>query len=1181
MHEGVRILMSWNLTGFVSATVPPAFTTFSRLLCGLALIVIATLAQTGRGGITGIVVDSSGAPVAMADVTLLDLKQGVVLVSKTTSTGRYTFSALSPSSYRVTVKQTGFKTAIRDAVNVEVDLVREVPVTLELGDVQESITVEAEPVLPNTTSSTLGQLVNEKAIENLPLNGRNVLFLVQLVPGVIPINGAVNETGAANRPGVEVSAMRMNGGQSGSVTYFVDGAPITVDGYGAGATSPAYGPAQEGMQEFRLINNNMSASYGTPGTGVISLVTKSGTDNWHGSGFFFGRPNILAANNTFLKASQAQRGLPNKAPDFYRYQYGFSAGGPIVKNKLFIFGDYEWTKTRTLTTLTGTVASDAEREGNFSGVPTIYNPFNVGANGKRVPFTGNIVPKSMMDPVAVNMMQYMPTANQQGRGAYHLDNFFGAANFPWDAVKYNGRVDYYLNQQHQIFGRGSYVDFNTGTADHYGNGADPSHYNGTTLASSGLIAYNFTINPTTLLQVRQSYARHAEIQISAITGDAIDFDLAAAGFPAALKQYQSVQSMPLMRMGGMSSFGSRVPTIGFQFISYNYTTLVSLDKYVGSHNFKTGFEYRKAFINMGQPVAPSGQYDFDGTATASTTLAGNGYSFASYLLGMGSNNTRADGFTIDPYTAQASNYFGMFVTDNWRVTSRLTLDLGLRWEVFGGRSERTGRLTWFDPDAQFTMNGANLRGGLQFANGSESPFPAKMQNFGPRIGAAYRLGDKTVLHAGAGMFYGPATHSVGTVGDNTDSFATRTRWAATELDSFGNSVMLNPLSNPFPNGLVTPTQGSLGLETNVGLNLTTMFREQPMPRSYNWNAGFQHEIAGGVVVHAAYVGNRGLGLVGGGDLNNMTYAQIAQYGTSLEDLVPNPYANVVEERTSYFFGRATVPRWATLVDFPHFATGNPNAGVNIRGLNIENSIYHSLQLKAEKRFAQGFSFVASYTKGKILGTGNGPYGYIGDNGGQQNWKDRSLERAIDQQDVSQWLTIASTYELPVGKGKAFDPKNPILKAVVANWQSNVIFATGTGLPILVGGGNWANRSRYFSQRPDLVCDPSQNMPKTAEQWISPDCFSAPTSPFRPGTAPRSLNVRTDGAFNLDASLSKNFPWGDSKNLQLRVESFNLTNNVHLGRPNVNFNTNDLSTFGRITSVRNQPRQFQFAARFSF
>jgi hypothetical protein len=495
------------------------------------------------------------------------LNQGAVLSTTTTSIGRYTFSSLTPGKYRITVRHRGFKTAVRNDVLVEVDLIREAPVSLDLGDVQESITVEAEPVLANTTSSTLGQLMNERAIECLLLNGRNVLFLVQLVPGVIPITGAVNETGAANRPGVEVSAMRMNGGQSGSVTYFVDGAPLTVDGYGAGATSPAYGPTQEGVQQFRMINSNMSASYGSPGTGVISLVTKAGTDRWHGSGFFFGRPNVLAANDPFLKASQLQRQLPNKAPEFHRYQYGFSVGGPALRKRLFLFGDYEWTQTRTLSVLTTTVATDAEREGNFAGIPPIYNPFSVGDDGRRQPFADNVIPKSLMDPVALSMMKYLPGANQAGRGLYHLDNFFGSANFPLDSVKYNGRVDYYLNERHQFFGRGTYVDFNTGTADHYGNGADPAHYNGTTLASSGLVAYNFTINANTLLQVRQSYARHAELLISAVTGDAIDFDLAPVGFPASLKQYQPVRSMPLMRLSGMASFGSRVPTIGFQFIS--------------------------------------------------------------------------------------------------------------------------------------------------------------------------------------------------------------------------------------------------------------------------------------------------------------------------------------------------------------------------------------------------------------------------------------------------------------------------------------------------------------------------------------------------------------------------------------------------------------------------------------
>lgn len=1150
--------------------------------CFVLFITSAALCfgQAGRGGISGLVTDRTGGLIPGATIEATHTSTGVALETRSTSAGLYSFTNLVPGTYRVRASQPGFQTVVRESIPVEVDNIIEVNLEMPTGDLQQSITVSAEPVLTNATNSTIGQLVTNRALENLPLNGRNVLYLVQLVPGVVPINGAVNETGAVNRPGVEVSAMNINGGQAGSVTYFADGAPLTVEGYGAGASSPAYGPAQEGVQEFRLVSSNVAPSYSSPGTGVITLVTKSGTDSFHGSAFYFARPNAMAANDPFVKASQAQAGSPNRPPDFSRYQAGGSIGGPIVRQKLFFFGDYEWTQTRRLSTLTTTQASDAEREGDFSGVPTIYNPFDIDAAGRRVPFPGNQIPRSLMDPVALNMLEYMPRANQAGRGIYHQDNYFASASFPEDSEKYNGRLDYYIGPRHQMFGRVTWVDFVTGSADHYGNGADPAFYTGRTHAAGAVIGYNFTLSPNTLFQVRQSFARHAELLIAA-EKDAANFDIVAAGFPASLQSQQVIRSMPRMHIAGMNGFGSRVPTIGFQFISYNHNTSVAVEKHAGRHNLKAGFEYRKNFINMGQPVAPSGQYHFDGTATASTTLAGDGYGFASYLLGMGSINTSVSSFTIDPYVAQASPYYGLYVHDNIRATRNLTVDLGLRMEIFGGRTERYDRMTWFDPDAVHTVNGVEMRGGLRFAQGGKSPFAIQWKNFGPRVGLAYRLGERTVLHGGFGMFFGPTAYGVGTAGDNADSFSSRTRWAATEYDQFGNSILLHPLSNPFPNGVLLPSQGALGLATNLGSSLTTMFRDQPVPKAYNWNIGVQREIGAGFLLSAAWVGSRGLHQIGDVDLNNLSYDQLAQHGASLNQQVPNPFLDAIADPTASLYGRATVPRWQTLVDYPQFATGSAPAGVTVRSMGVENSIYHSFQFKAEKRLSAHFSTLVSFTGGKVIGTGNGRYGYIGQHGGQQNWKNRYLERAVDPQDVSRWLSWAVNYDLPVGTGRALAPSHAVVKALLANWRVNSIFAWGTGVPIIVSGGNWPNRSTFFSQRPNLVCDPADNKPGRAEQWISPACFAAPTSPFVPGNAPRTLRARNDGAFNLDLSLAKTFPFTESTALQLRVEAFNLTNSVHLGRVNAGYNSRDTSTFGRITSAYSTPRQFQLAARFTF
>jgi hypothetical protein len=1134
--------------------------------------------QSGRGGIGGLVTDQSGAVVPDATVQITNLGTGITQQMKSTSSGLYSFTALVPGNYRVTATLAGFQKVVRDSILVETDRVTEVNIELRPGEVAETVTVEGEATLLNTNNSTVGQLISAKTLESIPMNGRNVFLLVQLTPGVIPINGALNQTGAINRPGVEVSAYNINGGQPGSVAYMLDGAPLTVDGYGAGVTSPAFTPPLEAVQEFRMQSNNLYPSYASPGTGVISLVTKSGTDQFHGVGFFFARPNALAANDPFVKASQARSGLANTPPDFHRYQWGGGVGGPIRKGKLFFFADYEGTRTSTLTTLNTTVPTEKMRRGDFSEIPTIWDPANVSATGQRQPFPGNIIPANRMDPVAVKMQEFLPAGNQPGIGRYLQNNYFSSATFPNDAEKFDVRLDQYFSSRHQLFGRYSWARMVTGSPDHYGNAADPQHYVSTTPSQNFTLADNVTLSPTTLVQLRYSMTRRNEEQIAAKVKD---FDITSVGFPAALQSLQALRTIPRMEISGMYGMGSRTFSTGFRFVSYNHSLIAMVDQTRGRHNFKAGFEYRKSFVNMGQPVAPSGWYQFDTTATSATTFGGNGFGYASYLLGQGALNPTVNSFTIDPFIAHASPYYGAFVQDNLRVTRNLTLDLGFRWEVFGGRTERYDRQTVFDPDIVHTVAGVQLRGGLLFPSNNESPLATAWKNFGPRVGIAYRLGDRGVIHAGFGMFFGPATNGVAIAASNSDSFSSRTAWQAVRTDEFGNTVILNPLHNPFPNGVTLPTQGSLGLATNLGSSLQSVLRDKPVPQAYNWNIGVQRELLFGFLVTGAWVGSRGLHQLSNVDLNQLTYPQLQEWGTRLTEQVPNPVVNAITDPASPLYRRATIQRWQAIADYPQFATGSPSAGVGLQQHNVDNSVYHSFQLKVEKRFARGFTTLASLTAGKILNTGGTAYSYIGQNGGNQNWKHRSLDRAVATQDVSRWLSWATFYDLPVGRGRTVNLENQFVNAVLGGWAVNSAMFWGTGIPIIVSG-TWPGRSIYFPQRPDMVCDPAEGAPRTAQRWFQPTCYAAPASMFVPGTAPRTIpNLRGDGVFNIDFSIFKNFsPW-EGGNIQFRFETFNLTNSVQLGLPNRNWNPVDTSNFGLITSAQSEPRQFQFGLRFTF
>jgi hypothetical protein len=1156
----------------------------ARSACAILLVLFlflpsTSLSQPGRGTISGLVTDASGAVVPGATVEIRNLETGIVQTTTTSSGGLYVLTALVPGKYRVSVALQGFQTVVVPSVTVEVDHTTTVNAELRPGQVTESVEVVAEAAMATTAGSTIGQLITGKTIQDIPVNSRDVYLMVQLAPGVIPVNGAVNQTGAYNRPGVEVSAFKINGQRSGTVAYMLDGSPLTVDGYGAAVTSPAFAPPMESIQESRIETNNVAASYASPGTGVISLVSKSGTDRFHGSGFFFARPNALASNDPFVKASQLRRGVANRPPDFHRYQWGASLGGPIRRGGLFFFGDYEGTQARSLETLTTTVPTEAERKGDLSGIPTIWNPFDVSGTGARLPFPGNIIPARMLNPVSLYMQNLIPLPNQPGAGKYHQDNYFDASLFPNDAKKFDIRLDNYLSSKHQVYGRYSFAEMETGNADHYHNGADPQYYFSTTRGQNILLADNYTINSGALLQVRYSFTRHAEHQ--PVPDAAKNFDMVKAGFPAWLAARALVHDIPNIGISGMRGVGSRNWSTGFVFISMNHDMIMALDKVRGRHNLKAGFEYKKSFVNMGQPIAASGYYVFDTTATSSKTLAGDGFGYASFMLGMGALNQPNNNFTLDAFIAHASPYYGAYFQDNVRLTPKLTLDVGLRWEIFGGRTERYDRQETFDPLAQFTVNGVSLTGGLVFPKNNTTPFKTNWRDLGPRLGIAYRLGSRGVLHGGAGVFFGPSAHSVAIASTNSDSFSSATTWKATTMDKYGNTVMLNPLNNPFPDGLTEPTQGSLGLATNLGSSVTTMWRSQPTPSAYNWNVGVQRELPGGYLVSAAYVGSRGLHQISNFPANQLTLDQIARYNTHLADTVPNPLLKAITDPASPINGRATVPLWLTVQDFPQFTTGSPSAGVTISAAPTEDTIYHSLQAKLEKRLTTHFSTLAQFTFAKLLSTGTVAYSYIGQNAGHQNAKNGYLDRSVDPQDVSRWFSWAAIYDLPLGSGRAVSFSNRFLNGLLGRWTISSVLYLGSGVPILVSG-TWPNKSIYFSQRPNLTCDPAQGAPHTANQWFLPTCYAAPASPYVAGNAPRTLStVRADGAGNLDFSIYKSFALGEGMRLQFRAEAFNLTNSVQLGIPNASWNPIDTSTFGRVTAAASTPRELQFSARLTF
>jgi len=1212
---------------------PSALLRFS-LCCSLFLLFAATAAraQAGRGSINGTVTDSSGAIVPGASVTLTNHDTGLTEHSVATAAGLYTFVSLNPGQYQITVSLKGFETTVQNNVNVSVDQMTVVNIALRVGATSEVVTVNAAVDLVEPSNSTVGQLITAETIDRVPLLTRNVFDLVQLSPGVTPANGAPNSSSSfaienisSGRPGVDVSSYTINGAIVGSVYYMVDGSPIGIAENNAGAIIPALEIPEDGVEETRVETQNTPASYQSGGAGVISLVTKSGTNQFHGDAFGVFRPDVLAANEYFNKQSQIGAGTPNTPPAFHRYQEGGAFGGPILHNKLFFFADYEATQQESFDGSNYfTVPTTAERTGDFSADGfTIYDPTqpDIASGplaGTRQPVAGNKIVNP--NPIALKFLSEMPTCNVSNVPGVPCDqqsddvtfNYFKPGLDPTTAQRFDVRMDWLKSEKQRIFGRFSFDRLFNSTFNAFGNMWDLNYAQNVTNARNFLLADDLTLNPTTVLQLRYSFTRHYENQ----GGDPsqVGTDITSLGFPSSLASQEIFKLLPFMLFNDSGSgVGGTADYNTFQFASENSDVDVSMTKLFGKHELSFGYEYMKRFLNVGQPPAASGAYAFDISATDQTVgSAIGGSDFASALFGMGTApGTESGGypsFTQDLFAAESNPYNAAFVEDTFRPNTTLTITAGLRWDIFGGKTERHNRLEYFNPNVNSTVEGVPYTGAEIYTDGSHrSPFNTNLTNFGPRVGFSWQPIAHFVARGGAGFYFGPSPHTVGSAGLNSDGYSTSNIWNATaynqdqnaiayDCDNFqvcgdsGNTVLLSPLNNPFPNGLVPLLHNPSGFANNLGTSLNTMFQSQRTPTIYNFNFGLEYELPRQVVLSAGYVGSRGLFLpLGSFDINQLDLETIGKYQSDLLNwTVPNQWANI-QPATNANYGSSTVPLWVSVQQYPQFGDGSYGAGngINVHGYPGGDSEYSSLQTKLQKRLTKHFTALASFTWAKLItDDANPPLGFVGSHlGAAQDQKNLSLEHSVSPQDVKYQFTGDVSYDLPFGHGRAVG-LNGVGNAVLGGWTANAIAYLSTGVPIAsptVGAA-----TQYFNQRPDMTCDPSKGAPHTAATWFNYSCFAMPASSFVAGTAPAYLDhVRTMGAQDFDLSAYKHFSLGGERDLRFDISAYNVGNRAQLGMPGVPSITGVQSdpsvaaVFGLITSTVNSPRQFQFGSRFTF
>ena len=781
---------------------------------------------------------------------------------------------------------------------------------------------------------------------------------------------------------------------------------------------------------------------------------------------------------------------------------------------------------------TFTVPTSAERKGNFSADSfPIYDPTQPDIGGLRQQFPNNTITNP--NPIALTFLQMFPACNFPSPSTCNAvttgasNNFYLPGLDPTTAHRFDARVDWNKSESQRIFTRFSFDRLFLSTFNAFGNIWDPNYAQNVTNARNLLVADDLTLNSTTVLQLRYSFTRHFENQGG--NPSQVGTDITKLGFPAALAAQENYQLLPFVVFNDLPNPGNQLGGTAdyntFLFASENSDINTTLTKVWGKHQLSTGFEYMKRFLNLGQPVSPSGSYTFDLSATDQSTSAAvpvGGSDFASFLIGMGTAPGNEENtfngypnFSKDIFVAEASPYYATFIEDTYHPTKSLTITAGLRWDIFGGRTERHNRLEYFNPNVSNTASGVSYTGAEVYVDGgNRSPFTTNMKDFGPRLGFAWQAMPHFVVRGGAGYYYGPSTQMVAGPSVNTDGFSSQTQWNATCLNADGNTVYNGitgcptpapgvysnipySLSNPFPNNGIVPTFSSPppGLANNLGITLNTVLRSQRTPTTYNYNLGVEYEFPHQIVLSVSYVGSRGLFLpFGSVDLNQLDLGTIAKYQYSLiNTMVPNQW-QAIQPSTNANYGSSTVPLFIALQQYPQFGNGNygNGNGVIVHGYPGGDSEYSSLQTKVQKRLTGHFTMLASFTWAKLMtDDGNPPLDFVGSHlGAPQDWRNLGLEHSVSPQDVKYQFTGEASYDLPVGRGRRVN-LNGAANAILGGWTINGIVYLSGGVPIAspVVGASFPNA--FFNQRADLICNPAHGAPHTPTVWFNSNCFAIP------------------------------------------------------------------------------------------
>ena len=1151
--------------------------------CIIAGIFPATIlfGQGTTAQITGKIADSSGAAIAGAAITVKSAQTQGVWHTTSNTDGLYSVPQLAPGQYEIRVTKDGFSASVRNNITLVVDQIAEINFALSVGSVSETVEVSGEPPLLSTTNPTVGEVIGDQQIEGLPLNGRSPYRLVLETPGIHSVPSTNGQFGDIPVNTTDDTLISIDGGPASANEIMIDGIPATTGFINQMTTIPSV----DATQEFDVQSGPLKAEWGMTGGGVINVYTKSGTNSLHGDVYEFLRNNVLDANDYFDKL----HGI--STPSFKMNQFGFTTGGPVYipklyngKGKNFFFVDYQGTRWVQGQTYISTVPTKAQRAGDFSQslngkgqVIQIYNPFSTTQDPNnpsqfiRTPFTNDQIPQGMISPIATAALSYLPLPNLPGDPITGTNNYISNAPRSIDEAEFGVKFDQNVGEKEKLFERYSFNRNTLSQPNTFGGPGSPG------LGALGkLRLYNYsagvnsttTLNSSSILNVSYGFARFYWGRPTLSYG----FDQTKLGFPGSLVSKEAYPLFPTFSIPGFSGIGGGGALL---FTGQNTHSLqASLMKMDGRHQLKFGVDLRLNLFNQIQGGDANGSFNFTQAMTAGpnpNSFATNaGSAWASFLLGTVSSGSMG----IPVGMALKNMYLAGYGQDDYRMTSKLTISYGLRYEATSPMTDRHNRLNWFDsnlPSPAKNVQFSNLTGGLVFATPSNrTVYGWTMNDIQPRFGFAYNPITHTVIRGGIGLVYMPL--SLNPTGDGIGAAPQSGFSADTPLVGTLNGVTpFNLLSNPFPGGLNEPTGSSLGASTYLGQSLSVWKNNPQMPNEWQWNFGIQQEYKG-LLFDLLYEGSKGTHLVEPLQTDALPTQDFA-LGTALQKLVPNPFYGII---TTGPLAQQNVAQRQLLLPFPQFT------GITVMDDTFGSSTYNAMALKVKRPLSHGMSALLSYTFSKeIADVMNSLTTYnnginAGLNTGVQNPYDLRAERSLAELDTPQDVSVNYVAELPVGQGRRFlSNAHGFENWLVGGWQSNGIFTYRSGYPLvmtatIVGGGN----------RPNKTCGGSlahTSRTQEVKEWFNTACFVVP-QPFAFGNESRTdPRLRGPSFTEFDTALEKHNRI-EGMDVMFRAEAFNLFNTIHFWMPDTN--ANDL-TFGQIESTTGTPRVIQFALKINF